>query len=100
MTNDVLSSAIVATGVKITAQEADVSLQQAIKLSPVLGRASQGKQAAIAVFIAMNGLDAYRKSALKVFIDEKQWEHARMEILKWSKRVHNSFLTQADLFRE
>jgi hypothetical protein len=100
MNNEALSSTIVATGVKISEQEADVSLQQAIKLSPVLGQASQGKQAAIAIFIAVNGADAYRKSALKVSVDEKQWEHARMEILKWSKRVHNQFLTQADLFSE
>lgn len=62
---------------------AESSLSDAIKASPSLLNVYPKKQAAIADFIYNIGLSAYKKSTLKRYIDQMQWQHASMEILKW-----------------
>ncbi len=63
--------------------DANIALIQACKASPSLDASS--RQAAIADFIYNCGLANYKRSTLKRYIDAKQWEHAKMEILKWNK---------------
>jgi lysozyme len=60
-------------------------LESALKVSPTLQNASPERQASIADFIYNCGLANYKKSTLKKYIDWRQWEHARMEIIKWNK---------------
>lgn len=78
-------------GVRWTQEKADKELQiraklaldDAIKASPSLQHQSPKKQAAIADFIFNCGLTAYKKSTLKKYIDQMQWQHAAIEIQKW-----------------
>jgi len=80
-------------GLKWTQRQADEALDATIdkvladmfKASKSLLDESPAKQAAIADFIYNLGITNYKKSTLKMFVDSRQWEHARMEILKWNK---------------
>lgn len=79
-------------GVKWTQEKADkeleirarAALDDALKASPVLTNELVNRQAAIADFIYNVGLGAYRKSTLKKYVDQMQWQHAKMELLKWN----------------
>lgn len=59
------------------------ALNDAVRLSPSLAPYPY-RQVAIADFIYNLGLSAYKKSTLKKYIDKEQWQHAKMEILKWN----------------
>jgi lysozyme len=67
------------------ATTASVVLENALKGSITLQNASPSRIAAIADFIYNCGSTNYRKSTLKKYVDWGQWEHARMEIIKWNK---------------
>jgi lysozyme len=80
-------------GVKWTQQQADSALDATIdkvladmfKASKSLLDESPSKQAAIADFVYNLGITNYKKSTLKLFVDSRQWEQARTEILKWNR---------------
>jgi lysozyme len=80
-------------GLKWTQQQADSALDATIdkvladmfKASKSLLNESPEKQAAIADFVYNLGITNYKKSTLKLFVDSRQWEQARTEILKWNR---------------
>lgn len=63
---------------------ATTTLESALRASPTLANQSPARQAAIADFIYNVGIGAYKKSTLKKYVDQSQWQHARMELLKWN----------------
>lgn len=64
---------------------AAVVLDNALKASKMLEKASPEKQAAVADFIYNCGATNYRNSTLKRYIDWGLWDKAALEILKWNK---------------
>ncbi len=63
--------------------EASFALIAALKASPSLD--TPKRQAAIADFVYNCGIANYKQSILKRCIDMEQWEHAKIEIVKWNK---------------
>lgn len=65
--------------------EADAAarVRMAIKLSPMLLRATQGQLDAIADFIYNLGSGRYKASTLKRKVDVGDWEGAKRELCKW-----------------
>ena len=61
------------------------AMAQLLSASPALETETPQRIAALASFVYNLGIGNYKKSSLKMRVDQKNWKSAQTEIVKWNK---------------